>query len=88
MLGREVDPAARFRHPQLDPVVLEQRSHHRVLAAVERPLVLTHRHRVPAAARISQLRNQGRGLGTAAPRHRAALPLVEELSHDYSAPAD
>src|SRR5450759_1297292 len=40
MLGREVAPAAGFRHPQLDAVVLEQRRHGCVLAAVERPLVL------------------------------------------------
>ena len=40
MLGREVNPAACLRHPQLDAVMLEQRRHGRVLAAVERPLVL------------------------------------------------
>jgi len=40
VLGVPVDPAAHLRHPQPDAVVLEQRRHRRVLAAVERPLVL------------------------------------------------
>jgi hypothetical protein len=88
MLGREVDPAARLRHPQLDAVMLEQRRHRRVLAAVERPLVLPDHDRVPAPVRISQLGDQGGGLRTAAPRHRPALPLVEELRYNLAMSAD
>jgi hypothetical protein len=55
VLGGEVDPAARLRQPQLHLVVLEQRRHQRVLAAVERPLVLPHHDRVPAPARVATL---------------------------------
>ena len=40
MPGRDINPPARLRHPQLDAVMLEQRRHRRILAAVERPLVL------------------------------------------------
>jgi hypothetical protein len=34
ILGVPVDPPADLRHPQLDPVMLEQRGHRGVLAAV------------------------------------------------------
>ena len=88
MLGREVDPAARLRHPQLDPVMLEQRRHQRVLAAVERPLVLPDHDRVPAPVRVGQRGDQRGGLRAPAPRHRPALPDVEELRHDPPVPAD
>ena len=82
VLGGEVDPPARLRHPQLDAVVLQQRRDHRVLAAVERPLVLADHDRVPLPARVSQRRDDGGGLRTAAPRHRPALPHIAELRHD------
>jgi hypothetical protein len=88
MLGREVDPAARFWHPQLDTVVLEQRRHQRVLAPVERPLVLPDHDRLPASAGIGQQGDEHRRPRAAAPRHRPALPDVEELRHDMTVPAD
>ena len=88
MLGCEVDPAACLGHPQLHSVVLEQRRHRRVLAAVESPLVLPDHDRVPAPVRISQLGDQGGGLRTAAPRHRPALPRVEELRYNLAMSAD
>ena len=88
MLGREVDPAARLRHPQLDTVMLEQRGHRRVLAPVERPLILADHDRVPAPARVRQPGDQRSGLRTPAPRHRPALPGVEELRHDHPVPPD
>jgi hypothetical protein len=40
ILSAGIDPPADFRGPQLDAVVLEQRRHRRVLATVERPLIL------------------------------------------------
>ena len=86
MLGGEVDPAARLRHPQLHAVMLEQRRHQRVLAAVERPLVLPDHDRVPAPVRVRQQGDQRGGLRAAAPRHRPALPGVEELRHDHAVP--
>jgi hypothetical protein len=52
VLGSIVDAAAGLGHPQLDAVMLEQRRHRRVLAAVERPLVLPDHDRVPAPVRI------------------------------------
>jgi hypothetical protein len=61
MLGREIDPPAGLRHPQLDAIVLEQRRHRRVLAAVERPLVLPDHDRIPAPARIRQQGDQRGG---------------------------
>src|ERR1035441_10579312 len=88
MLRGVVDQAARLRHPQLDPVMLEQRRHRRVLAAVKRPLLLPHHDRVPPPVRVRQLRDQRGGFWTAAPRHRPALADVEEGRHDYPMPAD
>ena len=88
MLRGEVDLPARLRHPQLDAVVLQQRRDHRVLAAVERPLVLPDRHRVPLPVRVSQRRNDHSGLRAAAPRHRPALPHIAELNHDPPVAAD
>ena len=69
-----------------DAVMLEQRCHRGVLAAVERPLVLPDHDRVPAPVRVSQRRHQGRGLRTPCPRQRPALPYVEELRHDHTVP--
>jgi hypothetical protein len=68
--------------------MLEQRRHRRVLAPVERPLILTDHDRVPAPAYISQLGDQRGGLRAAAPRHRPALPGIEELRHDHPVAAD
>ena len=65
-----VDPAADLRHPQLHAVVLEQRRHRRVLAAVERPLVLPDHDRVPPPVRVRQLRDQRGGLRAPRPRQR------------------
>ena len=88
MLGGVVDRAARLRHPQLDAVVPEQRRHGRVLAAVERPLILPHHNRVPAPTGIRQEGDQRGGFRAPAPRHRAALPGVEELRHDHPVTPD
>jgi hypothetical protein len=63
VLGVPVDPPADLRHPQLDPVVREQRGHQGVLAAVERPLVLPDHDRVPPSVRISELPDQGAVVG-------------------------
>jgi hypothetical protein len=81
-----VDPAAYLRHPQLDTVMLEQRRHRRVLAAVERPLILPDHDRVPPPVRIRQRRHQRRGLRTARPHQCPALPRIEELRHDHPLP--
>jgi hypothetical protein len=88
VLGVPVDPAADFGHPQLDPVVLEQRSHRGVLAGVERPLVLPDHDRIPAAVRIGQLRDQRGGLRAPRPRQGTALPRLEELRHDDPDPGN
>jgi hypothetical protein len=76
ILGVPVDPLADLRHPQLDPVVLEQRGHRGVLAAVERPLVLPDHDRVPPALRISQLRHQRSRLRAPRPRRHRILPVL------------
>ena len=68
MLGRVIDPAARLRYPQLDPVMLEQRRHQRVLGAVEGPLVLADDDRVPAPARARQGPRSARRPAAAGPR--------------------
>jgi hypothetical protein len=86
VLGVPVDPAADLRHPQADAVVLEQRRHRRVLAAVERPLVLPDHDRCPPAIGVGELRDQGGGLRAARPRQHPALPRVEELRRDHPAP--
>ena len=39
-LSLEIDPTAHLRHPQLHPVVLEQRRHQTELGTIERPLIL------------------------------------------------
>ena len=88
ILGVPVDPPADLRHPQLDPVVLEQRGHRGVLAAVERPLVLPDHDRVPPALRISQLRHQRSRLRAPRPRQRPGLPCIEELRCDHPMTAD
>jgi len=54
ILGDEVDPPADLRGPQLDAVVLEQRRHRGVLAAVEGPLIFPDYDRVPPAVRVGQ----------------------------------
>ena len=81
-----VDPSACLGHPQLDAVVLEQRRHRGVLAAVERPLVLPDHDRVPPPPRIRELGDQRGGLRAARPRHRPGLPHIEELRHDHPVP--
>jgi hypothetical protein len=88
MLRGVVDPPADFRRPQLHPVVLEQRRHQRVLGAVERPLVLPDNDRVPAPIRVRQGGDQGGGLRAPPPRHRPALPDIEELRRDAPVPPD
>ena len=82
MLRLVVDPAAHLGHPQLHAVVLEQRRHRRVLAAVKRPLVLPDHDRVPPPPRIRELGDQCGGLRAPRPRHRPGLPHIEELRHD------
>ena len=86
VVGVPVDPPADLRHPQQDAVMLEQRRHQRVLAAVERPLVLPDHDRVPPPVRVRKLRDQGGGLRTPRPQQHPALPHVEELRHDHPAP--
>jgi hypothetical protein len=86
MLGREIDQTASFRHPQLDAVVLEQRRHQRVLATVERPLVLPDHDRVPAPIRGRQSGDQSCGLRAPRPRQHPALPGVEEFRHYRAVP--
>jgi hypothetical protein len=82
VFGVKVDPAADLRRPQLDAVVLEQRRHRGVLAAVEGPLVLADHDRVPPPVRIGQRSDQGRGLRAARPSQRPAVSGVEELGYD------
>jgi hypothetical protein len=83
MLTLVVDPAARLRHPQLDAVMLEQGGHRRVLAAVERPLVLPDHDRVPPPVRIGELGDQRSGLRAPGPRHRPGFSDVEQFRHDH-----
>ena len=87
ILGLVVDPAAEFGGPQLDAVVLEQRRHGGVLAAVEGALVFADHDGVPAALWIGQLSNQRSGLRAARPGQRPAEPDVEELGHDPPVPS-
>src|SRR5262249_22479337 len=74
VLGVPVHPPADLGHPQPDAVVLEQRSHRRVLAAAERPLVLPDHDRVPPAVRVRELRDQCGGLRASRPRQGPACP--------------
>ena len=77
---------AELRCPQLDAVVLEQRRHRGVLGAVEGALVLADHDRVPAAVRVGQRGDQGRGLRAARPGQRPAVAGVEELGHGAPVP--
>jgi hypothetical protein len=86
ILGVPVHRAADLGHPQLDPVMLQQRRHRRVLAAVERPLVLPDHDRVPAAVRVRQLRDQSGGLRSPGPRQGPGFPAVEELGRNRAVP--
>jgi hypothetical protein len=82
VFGVKVDPPADFRRPQLDAVVLEQRRHRGILAAVEGPLVLADHDRVPPPVRIGERSDQGRSLRAARPSQRPAVADIEELGHD------
>ncbi len=84
ILGAEVDPPAHLRGPQLDAVVLEQRRHRGVLAAVEGPLIFPDYDRVPPAVRVGQRGDQGGGLRAARPCQHPAVPDVAELGHDLA----
>ena len=64
---------AGFRHPQLHAVVLEQRGHQAVLAAMKCPLVLAHYDRVEFAVPVGH-RRQRRGLRSARPRSTRLCP--------------
>ena len=86
VLGLVVDPAVDLRCPQLDAVVLEQRRHRRVLAAIERPLVFPGHDRIPLPVRVGELRDEGGGLRAAGPGELPGLPHVEELRHDLPWP--
>ena len=66
--------------------MLEQRRHRRVLAAVERPLVLPDHDRVPPPVRVRELRDQRGRLRAPCRRQDPALPRVEELRRDHPAP--
>lgn len=87
-LAGEVDRPAGLRHPQLDAVVLEQRSHQRILAAVKRPLILLlpDHDRVKAPVGVGHRREQRGGLRAARPRQHPALPGIEELRRDLTVP--
>jgi hypothetical protein len=87
-LGLEVDQAAGLRHPQLHAVMLEQRRHQGVLAAVERPLILPHHDRVERAIRVGHRRHQCGGLRPARPGQHPALPDVEEPGPVPPVPGD
>ena len=66
--------------------MLEQRRRRRVLAAVERPLVLPDHDRVPPPVRVRERGHEGGGPRAPRPRQDPALPGVEELRHDHPAP--
>ena len=68
--------------------MLKQRGHRRVLAPVERPLVLPDHDRVPAPLRIRQLRHQRSGLRAPRPRQLTGLPDIEELRRDHPGPGN
>ena len=75
MLRPVVDPAAGLGHPQLHAVMLEQRRHCRVLAAVKGSLCTPRsRPASPPPVRIGELGDQRGGLRAAGPRHRPGLP--------------
>ena len=88
VLGGVIDPAAGLGHPQLDPVVLEQRRHQAVLVSVERPLVFSDDDRVPVPVGVGERGDQDGGLRSPRPGHRAALPGIEELGHHPPVTAD
>src|SRR5260370_8240829 len=88
MLRRVADPAVGLGHPQLHTVMLEQWRHRRVLAAVERPLVLPDHDRVPPPVRIGELSDQRPGLRAAGPRQLPGLPHVAQIPHDLPPAAD
>jgi hypothetical protein len=81
-LGGEIDPPAGLGHPQLHAVMLEQRGHEGVLAAVESPLVLADHDRVERTIRVGQRRQQRRRLRAPRPRQHPAPAHIEELRHD------
>jgi transposase InsO family protein len=81
------DPWPSSGTPQ-DAVVLEQGCHRRVLAAVERSLILAHDDRIEPAVRIGHRRQQPGGLRTARPREHPAFPGIKELSHNPPVPRD
>ena len=68
--------------------MLEQRRHGRVLAAIERPLVLPDHDRIPPAIGVGERGDHGRGLRAARPREYPALPDVKELAHDPPVPGN
>ncbi len=77
-----VDGTAQFRHPHLDPVVLEQRGHGGELVAVEGSLTRADHHRIELPLRIRH-RHQERGsLWPARPGDGATATGVEELCDD------
>ena len=60
--------------------MLKQRCHRGVLDAVEGPLVFPDHDRVPAAVRVGQRRDQGRGLRAARPGQRPAVAGAQKNS--------
>jgi hypothetical protein len=86
ILAVPVHPPADLRHPQRDPVMLEQRRHRREPVPVERPLMLPDHDRVPPALRILQRSHQRSGLRPPRPRQLPGLPDIEKLRHDHPVP--
>jgi len=85
-LGVEIHPPTGLGHPQLHAVVLEQRGHQSVLAAVKGPLALADHDRVEPAVRAGQRRQQRRRLRAARPRQHPAPSHIKELRHDPPEP--
>ena len=85
--GGEVHPPACLGHPQLHAVMLEQRCHQRVLAAVEGPLVFADHNRVEGAIRVGKRGQQRGGLRAARPRQHPAVPTSKNSATIHPNPA-
>ncbi|MFI0372645.1 hypothetical protein ACH35V_32685 [Actinomadura sp. 1N219] len=67
---------------------MQQRRRLNELITRERPLVLTDHHRIQAARRNIQRRQQRAGLRTLRPRQPPRTPGIEELRHDHTPARD
>lgn len=82
--GLRVDASAQLRHPHLDAVVVEERSHGRELVTVEGPFTGADDNGIEVPVGVGHRRQQRGGLGPPRPGHGAAAPGVEELGDDPS----